>query len=191
MKECNSEAVFYDSAPRSQCRAPSISRIILNIDECNLCTTLGLVNKSETIEDRTGLSEKLARGGFRVTPQRQHVYEVLLNHRDHPTAEEVFIRAKHGMPDISLATVYNCLDALVACEMVRQVNLDRAATRYCPNMSEHMHFYCDGCGQVFDVTWSARSPQAAVALPKGFHPAHVEVAIRGQCPACSGKSSKS
>ena len=33
--------------------------------------------------------------------------------RDHPTAEEVFIRAKRGMPEISMATVYNCLDALV------------------------------------------------------------------------------
>ncbi|MDB6109953.1 MAG: transcriptional repressor, partial [Pedosphaera sp.] len=61
------------------------------------------------------LTERLATSGFRFTPQRQHVYSVLLEKRDHPTVEEVFMRAKHGMPDISMATVYNCLDALVKC----------------------------------------------------------------------------
>ena len=75
------------------------------------------------------LNERLATSGFRFTPQRQHVYNVLLQKRDHPTVEEVFIRAKEGMPDISMATVYNCLDALVKCDLVRHVNLDRAATR--------------------------------------------------------------
>ncbi len=60
-------------------------------------------------------SERLNTSGFRFTPQRQHVYDVLLQRRDHPTAEEVFIRAKRTMPDISMATVYNCLDALVKC----------------------------------------------------------------------------
>ena len=40
------------------------------------------------------LNERLATSGFRFTPQRQHVYDVLLQKRDHPTAEEVFIRAK-------------------------------------------------------------------------------------------------
>ena len=59
------------------------------------------------------LNERLAAGGFRFTPQREHVYAVLLRKRDHPTAEEVFIRAKREIPDISMATVYNCLDALV------------------------------------------------------------------------------
>src|SRR3974390_1402575 len=110
------------------------------------------------------LSERLATSGFRFTPQRQHVYAVLLQKRDHPTAEEVFIRAKHDMPDISLATVYNCLDALVQCGLARQVTLERGATRYCPNMSEHCHFYCDNCASVFDV----ELPAAALALPKGF-----------------------
>ena len=59
------------------------------------------------------LNERLTTGGFRSTPQREHVYNVLLQKRDHPTAEEIFIRSKKTMPDISMATVYNCLDALV------------------------------------------------------------------------------
>src|ERR1700729_3961736 len=103
----------------------------------------------------SGFNERLATSGFRFTPQRQHVYNVLLQKRDHPTSEDVFIRSKQDMPDISMATVYNCLDALVKCGLVRHVNLDRSATRYCPNMKEHSHFHCDECGEIFDVDFAA------------------------------------
>ena len=46
-----------------------------------------------------------------------------------------------------MATVYNCLDALVKCGLARQVTLERGAARFCPNMREHGHFYCDSCAQ--------------------------------------------
>jgi Fur family peroxide stress response transcriptional regulator len=132
-----------------------------------------------------GLAERLNTGGFRFTPQRQRVHDVLLQKRDHPTAEEVFIRAKRQMPEISHATVYNCLDALVKCGLARQVTLDRGATRFCPNMREHCHFYCDSCDTVFDVDLPARA--AAVALPKGFRARHFEIVIHGICPDCAKK----
>jgi Fur family peroxide stress response transcriptional regulator len=131
------------------------------------------------------LNKRLSTSGFRFTPQRQHVYDVLLAERDHPTAEEVFIRAKHEMPDISMATVYNCLDALVRSGVARQVTVDRGATRYCPNMREHCHFYCDTCARVFDIDLSDEGP-AGIALPKGFKAARFEIAIHGVCPKCAG-----
>lgn len=129
------------------------------------------------------LSDRLATGGFRFTPQRQHVYSVLLHKRDHPTAEQVFIRAKRQMPDISMATVYNCLDALVECGLVRQVTLDRGATHFCPNMTEHFHFHCDVCSGVFDIDLP---PGAGLSLPQGFKAERLDIAIHGRCPACSG-----
>ncbi len=128
------------------------------------------------------LTERLSDRGFRFTPQRDRVYAVLLEKRDHPTAEEVFIRAKRQMPDISLATVYNCLDALVKCGLARQVTLERGATRFCPNMQEHCHFYCDGCHGVFDLGLPARM---GAGLPRGFKAERFDVTIHGLCPACS------
>ena len=129
------------------------------------------------------LTEQLGATGLRLTPQRQQVYDVLVHKRDHPTAEEVFIRAKKRMPEISHATVYNCLDALVKCGLARQVTVDRGATRFCPNMHEHGHFYCDACGTVFDVDLPAQS----MPLPKGFAAEHYDVAIHGHCPDCARK----
>jgi Fur family peroxide stress response transcriptional regulator len=131
---------------------------------------------------RGPLNERLATSGLRFTRQRQHVYDVLLEQRDHPTAEEVFLRAKHGMPDISLATVYNCLDALVRCGLVRPVHLSRGASHFCPNMAEHSHFCCDVCGAIFDVDLPATA--ATFEMPRGFKASHVELAIHGACPNC-------
>ena len=131
------------------------------------------------------INERLATSGLRLTPQREHVYNVLLGERDHPTAEQVFLRAKKDMPDISMATVYNCLDALVTSGLVKQVNLDRGATRFCPNMHEHCHFYCESCGGVYDIDLTRARPE--VPMPRGFKASHWELSIRGLCPDCGAK----
>lgn len=134
------------------------------------------------------LTERLSTSGFRFTPQRRHVYDTLLHKRDHPTAEEVFMRSKREMPDISMATVYNCLDALVQCGLVRQVQLERGATRYCPNMEEHCHYYCAACGAVFDVPLAPDS--TVMPRPRGFKIDHYEIAVHGLCADCAGKRKK-
>jgi Fur family transcriptional regulator, peroxide stress response regulator len=140
------------------------------------------VNPASKNRSNLRLNERLTTSGFRFTPQRQHVYSVLLQKRDHPTAEELFIRAKRQMPDISMATVYNCLDALVKCGVARQVTVERGASRFCPNMREHCHFYCDSCASVFDIDLN---DEPGVSLPRGFRAERYEVTIHGLCPACS------
>ncbi len=140
------------------------------------------MNTAEHHTHNQRLSQQLTTGGFRFTPQREHVYSVLLKKRDHPTAEEVFIRSKRDMPDISMATVYNCLDALVKCGLARQVTVQRGATRFCPNMQEHCHFYCDTCEGVFDVGLPS---EPGVLLPRGFRAERFDLTIHGRCPACS------
>ena len=136
-------------------------------------------------QDERHLTEQLGATGFRLTPQRQQVYDVLRHKRDHPTAEEVFIRAKKTLPEISHATVYNCLDALVKCRLVRPVQLERGATRYCPNMEEHCHYYCNECGTVFDVALTADSP--LLPQPKGFKISRYDIAVHGVCADCARK----
>ncbi len=130
----------------------------------------------------TRLTKRLATSGLRPTPRREEVYAELLRKRDHPTAEELFMRAKRHLPEISMATVYNSLEALVACGLVRQLALERGAARYCPNMREHGHFCCDRCGRIEDVTL----PEAGgVKLAPGYLARSTEVTIHGLCAACA------
>lgn len=136
------------------------------------------------------LLSSLEQNGFRMTPQREHVYQVLLSKPDHPSADEVFIRAKKDMPEISMATVYNTLDALVESKLVRLVNHDRGATRYCPNMQPHHHFYCDLCGSAFDIAEQPGLRLPRLEIPEGFKADRFEIVIRGACQECAEREQR-
>ncbi len=124
-------------------------------------------------------------GDFRMTKQRKVVYDVLMDERDHPTASEVFLRAKGKMPGISLATVYNCLETMTQAGLIKQVNVDREASRYCPNLRPHAHFFCSECEQIYDIDLRRHADlEAAWELPEGSRIDHVDVAMKGVCPKC-------
>ena len=121
-----------------------------------------------------------------MTRQRQVVYDVLTDlGPSHPTASEVFVSAKERMPSISLATVYNCLETLTGAGAIKQVNIDREASRFCPNLQPHAHFYCTGCDSVFDISLTKGAEASSVwALPDGCRVEEMHVAMRGVCGTC-------
>lgn len=134
-----------------------------------------------TTQNTGALAQRLASRDLRATPQREIVYDVLLKKRDHPTADEVFARVKSELPTISLATVYNCLETLVQCDLVRAVNFERAPTRYCPNLRPHAHFHDEQTGRTHDIDL----PPAVLeklngVLPQGFDAKSVEITFRGK-----------
>lgn len=138
---------------------------------------------------RTALDETLADNGLRMTRQRQLVYEVLITAGTHPTTEEVYREVRKRMPSISLATVYNCLEKLVECNLVRQVNRDRDSSRFCGNLKEHGHFHCSRCGAIHDVDL-ARSTLAELAPNQttGFKVEQFDISFRGICPDCQNQT---
>ncbi len=127
-----------------------------------------------------------------MTRQRREVFDALIRKRDHPTAMEVFLRVKDRLPAISLATVYNCLETLTRCGLVRQVTLDRAAVRYCPNLHKHGHFFCDSCSAVIDVEEpEGEEGTAHYRLPAQCVVTHHEFTLRGLCPRCASVRGRS
>ena len=132
----------------------------------------------------TVLAERLAHSGLRNTPQREVVYRALLDKRDHPTADEVYGRVRSEMPSISLATVYNCLETLVQCNLVRQVNFERGPTRYCPNLRPHAHFHDEATGATHDIEIpSELMDRIRNLLPAGYSAKSIEVTFHGQSPS--------
>lgn len=131
-------------------------------------------------ETHNRLNQKLGESGLRATRQRELIYDLLLGQRDHPTADEVFARAKADMPSISLATVYNCLETLVQCDLVKQVNFEREPTRYCPNQKEHAHFHDLNSGHIFDIDLDDEALEGLRrTLPPGFEACSVNITFRG------------
>ncbi len=135
---------------------------------------------SAPANNHEALCAQLKSHDVRPTPQREVVLQVILDKRDHPTADEIFARVKAQLPTISLATVYNCLDTLVSCRLVRQVNFDRAPSRYCPNLREHAHFHDETTGRVHDIAVPADVlGRLREILPAGFEASAIELSFRG------------
>ncbi len=122
--------------------------------------------------------------GLKMTQQRCLVYSILLDHRDHPAANEVYERAKLKMPNISLATVYNCLEALVKHGAVKQVNFERDSSRYCPNLTEHGHFHDTKTGEIVDIPLKPGvNLSDLLDLPQGAEIENFEITLRGRISA--------
>jgi Fur family peroxide stress response transcriptional regulator len=134
----------------------------------------------------TSPDEHIHGRGLRMTDQRRAVYDALMGKRDHPTAVEVFMRVKTKMPSISLATVYNCLETLTECGLVKHVHHHREPSRYCPNLAEHAHLFCERCGSVTDLPLRMKRRTHEIwDLPVGIVVAQPEISFRGLCVKCA------
>ncbi len=132
-------------------------------------------------EAREMLETELSRQGLRATRQREQVFALLLHWRDHPTADEVYARIRNQLESISLATVYNCLETLVQCGLVRVVNYEREPTRFCPNLSEHAHFQDRKTGRVYDVDLPKEvMDRLHSILPEGYEADSIELYFHGR-----------
>lgn len=142
----------------------------------------------------SGLDCRLAVLGTdaRLTPHRREVFQILAESTDHPTAYEIFDRVKERSPGISLATVYNCLEHLTSHSLIKQVHVERAQSRYCANLHEHVHFHCESCGKVIDALPVAPMDSSQFwQLPAGARVTRADVAIHGICPDCAQRKARS
>lgn len=88
--------------------------------------------------------------GLRHTRQREAVYEALRASTTHPTAEELHERVRKDEPGLSLATVYNTLDALCDSGLCRRLPNASGVCRFDGDTSEHVHVVLPD-GRVLDV----------------------------------------
>jgi Fur family peroxide stress response transcriptional regulator len=89
--------------------------------------------------------------GMRHTRQREDLFLLLVGQPGHhPSAEELFKEIRERDPGISLATVYNTLDALVEAQLIRKIATPGGPGRFDAVMEPHAHLVTAD-GQVFDV----------------------------------------
>jgi Fur family ferric uptake transcriptional regulator len=137
---------------------------------------------------------ELATKRTRNTIQRKAVQEAvhsLAGH--HPTAAEVYAMVRIGYPQLSLATVYRALHALVEQRAITEMRVENVA-RYDVGMTEnspealpHHHLVCRVCGVVTDICASALPvdllrtvEEATEGFALDLHP----IQFRGVCPRC-------
>ncbi|VAW67466.1 hypothetical protein MNBD_GAMMA09-1554 [hydrothermal vent metagenome] len=125
--------------------------------------------------------------GFRLTPQRLSILEFLEDNTDHPTAEDIFNGIKKTHPTISLATVYNTVQALNDIGELTELTIDSERKHYDPDTSVHHHIVCTTCKKIADVfvdySASLRLPEEILS---GFRVTGNHVDFSGICTGCVG-----
>lgn len=99
------------------------------------------------------IQELFASHGLRCTRQRKALYVSLCAIARHPTADELHRQVTAGEPGISLATVYNTLEALCGAGLVQKLPGagDNGSARFDATPENHLHMRCQKTGSVADV----------------------------------------
>lgn len=88
---------------------------------------------------------------MRNSKQRDLIQNIVNASSTHPTAEEVYNKAREKMPNISLGTVYRNLNMLVENNNLRKLKTSTDTYRYDNSFLKHNHFICRVCDAVYDV----------------------------------------
>lgn len=109
-----------------------------------------------SIEEIEKLKEQLKEKGYKLTPQRRAVLDVIINNEGkHLSTEEIYDMVKEACPEIGLATVYRTLQLLEKMGVVYKMNFDDGCNRYelVHNYEDHQHHHliCLNCGSVQEV----------------------------------------
>lgn len=132
------------------------------------------------------LKRALEATGQRFTEQRAAVYRFLAGTDCHPTAEEVFLAVREGIPGISLATVYKNLETLVGCGLATKLTYGDGSARYDGRTDLHHHARCLLCGEVTDVPGQIAESELERLQGSGggFQVTGYRLELQGYCGSC-------
>lgn len=126
---------------------------------------------------------KLEEKGIRPSVQRMGILRYLLEHRTHPSIDEIYNHLSDSIPTLSLTTVYNTLEQFREKGLIKAISIDGKVTHYDGYTHDHAHFLCTKCRKVFDIVQDFTIPLRTI--PEGFQVSGMELYYTGICKDCS------
>jgi Fur family peroxide stress response transcriptional regulator len=132
------------------------------------------------------IKEYLLKNNVKPSFPRLKIFEYLVSHQTHPTADDIHRELVEEIPTLSKTTIYNTLDLFIEANITRAVTIDGNELRYDVDITNHGHFKCDHCNTIyeFDLDMSA----LAAASLEGFDIREKNVFYKGICPRCSSNN---
>jgi len=130
--------------------------------------------------------QTLKEKGYRLTPQRVVVLQILHESDGHITAADIYGRVQARYPHVNKSTVYRTLELMKELRLVTETNL--GGDRLCYHHTEkghHHHLVCQRCGRIIDLDEAALTPlKELLTSTYSFLPEIRHLAIFGHCLNC-------
>lgn len=127
----------------------------------------------------------------RGSKQKNAVLNAAKELASHPTAQEIFFKAKEEVMSISFGTVYRNLGVLVDDGDLITITSPGSEAHYDHNVKNHCHIQCSICGKVRDLDFPAVDFQGILPSDaSGFTVDGVCVTFTGMCRYCKETKEK-
>jgi len=130
--------------------------------------------------------QALKEQGYRLTPQRAIVLDILHRAEKHIAPGEIYKKARSKYPEVNKSTIYRTLELLKRLDLVAESDLGGDKLYYHhAEKGHHHHLICQKCGRVLDVDEEILdSVREGLVCKYKFVPDIRHLAIFGHCATC-------
>ncbi len=136
------------------------------------------------------LKGRFRQQGYRLTPQRLALLQLLSTSEAHPSAAWLHEQIKEQFPTTSLATVYKTLTVLKDLGEVLELEFSHQDNRYDGRKPyPHPHLICTRCRKIVDADVNlGQTVEAAVTDLAGYRISSRRFDFYGLCPDCQSQA---